>query len=182
MRYELRPSRIGGEQLRQPLTNSGGRPSPQRRANCSERPVRTGRRGRSLGRSRRRPRRRSAGGGRSPRRAGRRAGRRSGRHGDVGDVVDVDERLGDVAGRERQPPRSTESTKKPSLKFWAKKLERTIVHAAPESCTACSPRSAPSSFRPDRSTSRRAPHGHGRRGEGADRVGGAREGRGPGGR
>jgi hypothetical protein len=54
-------------------------------------------------------------------------------------------------------PASTGSSRKDSLKFWAKKLERTIVHSAPESRIACSPRKAPASFRPESSTSRRTP-------------------------
>lgn len=49
------------------------------------------------------------------------------------------------------------STNRLSEKFCAKNADRTIVHSAPESCTACSASRAPSSPRPESSTSRVVP-------------------------
>jgi hypothetical protein len=61
------------------------------------------------------------------------------------------------SARKATSPVRTGSRKKLSLKFWAMKAERTMVQSAPDCCRACSLRSAPSSPRPDSSTSRRTP-------------------------
>ena len=94
---------------------------------------------------------------------------------DIGDVLDVDERLGHVspAGNATSPAR-TGSSKKYSLKFWKNQLARTIVHSAPESRTACSlGKTAAHRRGPTSSTSRRTPLSAASSAKRTDRVGSA---------
>ena len=77
--------------------------------------------------------------------------------GDLGDIVAVDEWLGDAIDGERDLTAETGSSRKSSLKFCANQLQRRIVHGSGPSWTSRSAASASGSPRPDSRTTRATP-------------------------